>query len=318
MPDPLLYLQTSLLVASASALVVLALAWRGTPASAMLINGACLAGILCGQAVGCYWLPLLVSWPPASSLDRYLLIVLPAALGIELIAAVPMVPKWGALFMRCLLAACLGRVLLHGSVHLAEWTLPQTIATLSICALLPMLVWWGLLRLNERSPGISLPLAITLAIQGAGIAIMLAGYLKGGAAAMIGAAALLGAGLGGARVARRVPLQSLIGLGVVSLSSLLMIGVFFGRLPSASALLLLATPLLCWLTELPWLKTLSPPTIGTLRIALVATVIASVLLVAKQKFERDFRPLLMRADATASQSLAAAVHLPPQPSSRLN
>lgn len=302
MPDPLLYLQAFVLVASASAFVVLALAWRRRLPSAALANSACVAGVACGHIAGYYWLQLSIGWPPASALDRYLVILLPAVLVVELIAALPRFPLRGAWALRVLLAASLGRVLLHRSVYLDEWTAWQELLALVVCALLPMVVWALLARLAERSPGLSLPLALALAMQGAGVAIMLGGYLRGGAAALVAAAALLGASLASARMAKQVPLRALVGIGMVSLCSLLIIGVFFGRLSTAHALVLLAAPLLCWLTELPGHRPRLAWSVAAIRLAVVAAVIAIVLLIAKGKFDREFRPLLLRAATPSNQA----------------
>ena len=276
----------------ASALTVLALGWRSRLPSQMLVSGSCVAGVVIGQVAGCFWLRLPIGWPPASALDRYLIVLLPAALVVELLAAFPKLPPWGVHALRFLLAASMAPVLLHRSVYLDEWTFWQATIAMTVCGALAAVTWLLLTRLAERSPGITLPLALAIAIQGAGVAIMLAGYLRGGAAAMAAATALLGASLACALVARQMPLPSLVGFGVVSLCSLLFIGVFFGRLPIASALALLAAPLLCWLTELGSGCQRSASAEGVIRLTLVAAVVAVVLLIAQRKFEREFRPLL--------------------------
>lgn len=303
MPDPLLYLQAVVVVASASALAVLALGWRSTSPSQMLVSSICVAGLVIGQVAGCVWLRFPVSWPPASALDRYWVVLLPAAIVVELFAAFPKFPPWGAHALRLVLAASMARVLLHRSVYFDEWTAWQAPLVLAVCAALSVGVWVLLARLAERSPGVSLPLALALTIQGAGVAIMLAGYLRGGAAAMVAAAALLGASLACALVAKQVPQRALVGFSVVSLCSLLFIGVFFGRLPMASAMALLAAPLLCWLTELDWCCQRSASALGTIRLTIVATVVAIVLLIAHRKFELEFRPLLLDAAHTSTRSL---------------
>ena len=307
MPDLLLYLQAVVVALSASALAVLALGWRAKSPSQMLVSSICVAGVAIGQVAGCIWLRLPVGWPPASALDRYLVVLLPAAMVVELLAALPKFPPWGVPALRCLLAASMARVLLHQSVYLDEWTAWQAVMALAVCAALASGVWLLLARLAERSPGISLPLALALAIQGAGVAIMFAGYLRGGAAAMVAAAALLGASLACALVAKQVPLPALVGLGVVGLCSLLFIGVFFGRLPTASAVALLTTPLLCWLTELSVCSERSAWTVGAIRLTMVAVVVAIVLLFAQRKFEREFRPLLFDASQTSTTSQRLAV-----------
>jgi len=300
MPDPLVYLQAFVIVASASALVALALGWRLRLPNPMLVDGIGVTSIAIGQAVGIYWLRLPIGWPPASALDRYLVVVLPAVMAVELIAAFPKFPTRGVLALRLMLAASIARVLLHDSVYLEEWAAWQTFVALVSCAALVVGVWLSLARLAERSPGISLPLAIALAIQGAGVSIMLAGYIRGGAAAMVTTAALLGTTLACARGAKRMPQTTLVAFGVVSLCSLLIIGVFFGRLPVASALALLMSPALCWLTEFGGCRNRSVFVVGIIRLTIVAVVVIMVVLVAQRKFEREFRPLL---STTAQSSL---------------
>jgi hypothetical protein len=302
MPDPLLYLQAFVAAAGVSALVVLALRWRQTSSSAIRVTGVCVAGVAVGQAAGVYWLRLSINWPPASALDRYLTILLPATLLVEILAASTSLPRWIVQSLRCILLASIGRVLLHGSVYLDEWTIGQAVFVLAVVAILPLAAWLLLAQLAERSPSISLPLTLALTVQGAGLAIMLAGYLKGGAAATVAAAALLGASTAFASVAKEAPPQALVGLGVVTLSSLLLIGVFFGRLPAVSAVVLFAAPQLCWLTELHWFPQRNWLR-GTVRLALTAAVIAVVLLFAIWKFDREFRPLLGQSSGTNGQPI---------------
>ena len=313
MPDPLLYLHAFVVVACVSVLTVLALGWRSRSPSQLLVSGICVAGVAIGQVPGCFWLRLPIGWPPASALDRYLIILLPAAMVVELLAAFPTLSPWVAWALRSLLAASMAPVLLYRSVYLDEWTAWQATMAIAVCDALAVVVWLLLTRLAERSPGISLPLALALTIQGASVAIMLAGYIRGGAAAMVPAAALLGASLACTLVAKQVPLTALVGFGVVSLCSLLFIGVFFGRLPIASALALLAAPLLCWLTEIGSGCQRSPLVVGVIRLTIVATVVMIVLLIAQRKFEREFRPLLLTSPSKALLTLRTYGDMDPLP-----
>jgi len=166
MPDLLLYLHAVVVVVSASALAVLALGWRSRSPSQMLVSSICVAGLAIGHVAGCFWLRFSVSWPPSSALDRYLVVLLPAAIVVELIAAFPKFPPWGAHTLRLVLAASMARVLLHHSIYFDEWTAWQAPIAMAICAALSVGVWVLLARLTERSPGVSLPLVLALTIQG--------------------------------------------------------------------------------------------------------------------------------------------------------
>lgn len=296
MPDSILYVQAFIVVASVCGLVVLPFVWRAESLNERWVSRACVAGIALGHVAGCFWLRLTIGWPPVNALDRYLVILLPTVAVVELLVTLPRCPRWGACLLRMLLAASLGRVLLHRSVYLDEWTALRSLVSLAVCAGLTIVVWLLLARLADRAPGISIPLALALTIQGAGAAIMLAGYLKGGAAAMVASAAVLGASLACVRVSKHVPLRALVGFGVVSLSGLLLIGVFFGRLSTAGAFVLLGAPLMCWVTEFRWCRPRSAMVVGITRLTFVAAMVAIVLLVAVRKFEREFRPLLFRME----------------------
>ena len=240
MPDPLLYTQAFFAACATGALLSLLIGWACGPKNAYRGNIACIVAITAAHAVGYYVLQLRIAWPPASALDRWIVVLLPAVLIVEFFVCAPRVPQLTGMILRLLLAASIGRVLLHGSVYMQGNDVWKTDVSLVLCAVLTGATWLLLVKLHERSPGISLSLllSLALAIQCAGVSIMLAGYLKGGAAAIIATAALFGVTL----ALFRTTSPSLIGVGVTSLASILTIGVYFGRVPPLSALALTAHP----------------------------------------------------------------------------
>ena len=187
MPDPLLYLKAMGSAAIVSALFVLAIVGVRRPPNTTRLNSACVLGIGLGLAVGYYVLALRLAWPPVTGLDRFLTIVVPTTLGIELIAGFQSVPRWVAWFLRTSLVATIPRILLHGSVYLSgsgsDWTLWQATTVMAVCGALLAGLWGLLSWLSQRSPGVSIPLALCLTTQCAGLTVMMAGYIKGGAAA---------------------------------------------------------------------------------------------------------------------------------------
>lgn len=307
MPEPSLYLQAMGAAAIVSALCVLVLAGVRRPASAARLNSACVLAIGLGLAVGYHGLSWRWTWPPVHGLDRFLTIVIPAVLGIELLAGFQSVPRWVAGCLRVGLAATTPAILLHGSVYLSgsgsDWTIWQAGAGMAVCGAMLAGLWGLLGRLFARSPGVSIPLALCLATQCAGLTVMMAGYIKGGAAAFPLAAALLATALGARLTAPRCRAPVILGIGVVGLSGLLFIGRFFGRLPTDSALAMLTAPLLCWVTETPLLRHRKPWFVGSLRLALVSIPLVVVLVVAKRNFDRDMAPLLGKDLAPASYSM---------------
>ncbi len=118
---------------------------------------------------------------------------------------------------------------------------------------------------------------------GAGLTVMLSGYMSGGLIGLPFAAALIGATLAGLVLAKPPEPTGVLATGAVMLMSLLVIGHFFGELTTASACLLWAAPLASWLPELAP-RSISPTVRGWLRVAAVGVVVAWVLAGAGRKF----------------------------------
>lgn len=331
MPEPLLYLKSMGAAAVVSAIAVLTMAvprrrtnsagTRDTAPGSMNARGAkgngeqlapttgtawpstvCTLGIGLGFVAGCHTLSFRLSWPPVNGLDRLIVIVLPVALGIELIAGFRCIPLWLGWLLRLSLAVLTPRILLHGSVYLSGsgdgWTQWQTISILAAGSALLAIVWGLLSWLSFRSPGASIPTALCLATQCAGVTIMMAGYIQGGAAAVPLVGALIATTLAARFTVTRADLPAsyvapvMTGIGVAGLFGLLFIGHFFGRLSAGSALTMLLAPLLCWVTETPPLRHQKPWLVGLVRLALVAIPLAAVLAMAKQNFDRNMAPLM--------------------------
>ena len=141
---------------------------------------------------------------------------------------------------------------------------------------------------------------------------MLAGYIKGGAAALPVVATILSATIVVALVSKRLSSvanfgeQSIIGIGAVSLFGLLFIGYFFGRLSTGSTLTMLFSPLLCWASEIAVIRNRAIWLVGAVQLTLVAIPLSVVLSLAKRDFDRDMAPLLYldrRADGLAWKGL---------------
>ena len=296
MPDPKLYLLAMAASAIASLLFVLAATAVARPASSTRLNIASILGIGLGLAVGYNVLALRLAWPPAKGLDRLLLIIVPATIGIELIAGFPCKPRSAVWLMRICLAAAAPRILLHNSVYLSgpgsDRDLWQSATQLVSCSILLIGTWRLLTVLSARSPDNSIPLALAMTTQCAGLTIMMAGYIKGGAATIPLAAALVGTTVATELMRKRTSLSGVIGIGVVGLFGVLFIGRFFGRLSTACALTLLLAPLLLWVSDMPLLRHRKPWLVGTLSFLLVAIPLAVVLVLAKQDFDREMVPLL--------------------------
>ncbi len=302
MPDPLLYLQAIGAAIIVSTLCVSAMVgWRQSSSAAWL-NSASIAGIGLGLALGGHVLGLRLAWPPVNGLDRLLMIVMPMALGMELIAGFECVPRWVAWLLRMSLVATIPRILLHGSVYLSggndHWPMWQSVVVMAVCAVLLAVVWGLLSALHERSAGDSIPLVLGLTILCAGLTVMMAGYIHGGGAAIPLAATIVATSIAAWLIQKRsidpthAHSKAIMGVGVVGLFGVLFIGSFFGRISNGCALAMLLAPLLCWVTELPFLRHRNPWLLGSIRLIIVSTALAFVLFAAKRDFDRDMAPLL--------------------------
>ena len=302
MPDPLLYLLAISATTIVSTLCVWAMvAGRPSP-SAAWSNAAYVVGMGLGLAFGGHVLGLRLAWPPVNGLDRLLMIVVPMALGVELIAVFERVPQWVAWLLRMSLAAMIPRILLHGSVYLSgghdQWAMCQSFVVMAVCAGLLAGVWGLLSALPKRSAGDPVLLVLGLTILCAGLTIMMAGYIQGGGAAISLAATIVATTIAAWVIQKRSggPTQihspAIMGVGVVGLFGVLFIGRFFGRISNSCALAMLLSPLLCWVTELPFLRHRNPWLLGSIRLIIVSIALACILFAAKRDFDRDMAPLL--------------------------
>ncbi len=282
--------------ASVSMLCILTLGWLLRANSSARINLVAVPGIGLGLATGFAILKLQLDWPPANAIGRFLLIIVPISVGIEFAASFARLPRWVVCLLRTLLAAATGRILLHGSVYLgsprSEWTPPQAILILVLCGSLLLAEWALLSWLSRRSPGAIVPLAIALATQSAAITIMLAGYVTGGATAIVFVAAIVGSIIASGLLVKRPDSQGAIGIGLVGLYGLLFIGRFFGALSTMAALTLMCSPFFCWVAEIPVLRRQRRWIVGVCCLTLVAIPLTVLLVLAKQYFDQHTAPLL--------------------------
>jgi len=302
MPDSTVYMEAMGAAVIVSTVWLLAMSAVRTLSNRPSLRLSCLGALAGGLVVGYGMLPLNLAWPPRNGLERLLTLVIPAALLVELVAGCQRVPTAIAWLLRLSLCLSLPRILLHDSVYLSGsdrvWDVWQASGVLTICGLMVWGMWISLACLSDRSPGVSVPLALPMATVCSGVTVMLAGYVKGGAAAFPMAAVLLATTLAAACVSKRAGqthnpgLAPIIAIGVVGLFGLVFIGRFFGEVSTGRALGLLLAPHLCWTTECLGLRYQKPWLVGPLRLLLVAIPLIAVLVLAKRDFDREMAPLL--------------------------
>src|SRR5262249_56288545 len=138
--------------------------------------------------VGGHWLFVRPRGPLVEDKDRFLLILFPAAVAVECLAAVRALPRWLAWALRLALAGGAARLLLHGSTYITdlsgpdtrEWTVAEERLILGGLAVALAAAWVLLSLLVRVAPGRSVPLSLALTCAGAGVTVMLSGYFSGG------------------------------------------------------------------------------------------------------------------------------------------
>lgn len=304
------------LIAAVSAALILLLfgwPWRAPRTRKTAVGGVLSIGV--GFLAGCWYLGLRPSWPPLENEDRFLLILFPAVVAVELVAALlqPEVRSpesdaisgsrlrlldlrvWLPWLLRLIVAATAARILLHNTSYIADlsgpgtrqWTVEQTWQILGTLAAALAGVWILLAWLSHREPGRAVPFTVAVACVGTAVALMLSGYASGGPLAMPLAGAVVGTLMASLVMRGNVPLDGMLGLSVVGLFGVLVMGRFFAELTWTSAALLFFAPLVCWLAELPPVRLLKPRLRPLAGIALAAAPVLIALALAQQKFVED-------------------------------
>jgi len=321
MPDPRLFVLGLAVAAIASLLIMrasMALQPDATAGTGRWRRSAWV-GLLAGLAAGWDRLGYAIPWPPATGLDRLLLVVLPAVMVVDWIdrsrayrgglggaiespqrselASLPVV-------LLGLMSVGVPLVLLWGSVYLARGLDAQSLSGRgALFVASGVLLGAGgvsLQRLSMRPGGWTVPVSLVLALLTAGTCILLGGYIKGGAVAFPLAGSLLGglfatirgraepASAAGSDEVRRV----LVTLGTISLYGVLLVGCAFGRLPGSRALLVGLAPLLGWITEWAPLRVGTVRWLTCVRGVVMAVPLAMALVSAKHDFDRTLGPLV--------------------------
>ena len=295
MPDPVVILKAAAAAAALAAGILLLGGWRWRAPHAVRTAAAAALAVGAGFFAGAWLLDFRFHFPPSEDQDRLLFVLVPAAVGVEIMAAALRRAAWMGWVLRLALAAVAARIILHDSSYITdlagpgsrEWPLGQTWLILLGLAGALAATWALLSLLLARSSAWSVPATLALVAACAAVTIMLSGYASGGQLGFPLAAALGGAAVASLVIGRNPDLRGVLGVGLVTLFALLLAGRFFGKLTTVNAALLFAAPLLGWLPELPYVRRLGPRTRGSMRVVLAAVPLLLALILANQKSEAD-------------------------------
>jgi hypothetical protein len=310
MPDPFLILQAIAASGGLAAAILLVCGWPWKSPRPRLANAGSAIGVGVGFLVGCLILGLTPHWPPREDVDRWLLFLLPAVIGAEAISAVAPRRKWLAWLVRGLVAIAAGRILLHGTIYIAElpgatrkWSVAEAWLYLAGMAAALAAAWVLILWLANRAPSRAVPLSVALASAAAAVTIMLSGYATGGQMGLPLSAALAAVTMASLALPKSTHLYGALGVGIVGLFALLVVGRFFGELTTARAALLFLAPLGCWVVELPYLRTFKPWQRGLLQLFVVSLPLIFVVVQAQRQFAADSQRNKASGDASADEYL---------------
>jgi hypothetical protein len=245
------------------------------------------AGILAASGATDQW----PHWPALEDRARFLSLLVPLCLVVETVAVL-LRSGSVAWIVRLGLAAVVAPILLYNTVYLADLNGPNSAwwspaqATIVLCGLAALLalVWVLLSWLQSRTSTPAVLWVLMLDALATAVTVMLSGYYGGGLLGLGLAGALAGATLASYLVQPRSPTNGSLGMSVIGIFALLLLGRFFGNLPTRLAACLLLAPLLAWIVELPRLRRLTPRWQDAGRLSCVAVPLIIVVILAQRTF----------------------------------
>ncbi len=310
MPDPVLILKAVAASGGLAALILLACAWPWKAPRAKLATAGSAVAVAAGFVVGCLVLGIKPHWPPLEDVDRWLLLLMPAAVIAELIALFFGRPKWIVWLARGVISIAAGQILLHGTTYIAEmpgaarqWSVAQTWLYLGAMTVALAAAWASLLWLAGRQSSGMIPISIALACGASAVTIMLSGYATGGQMGLPLAGALVAVTLAALLLRKPIGLDGAVGVGIVGQFALLVVGRFFGELTTLHGVLLFAAPLACWVAELPNVRMFKSWQRALVQLIVVCIPLAFVVVQAQHKFATDSKRTSASGDASADEYL---------------
>jgi len=282
--------------AAAAGAIAAVLAWFAGRWPRIASAGAVVA-VACGFGLGAWLLRARPSWPPGDVVGRWLLVVVPSAALVEVLAAAGTGRLWPWMF-RGVIAALLAPALLDGTVYVSDaagagsrqWSVARIAATYGVVAVCLIGTWFAVAAAAGRSSGRIVTLAVGLIVAAAGIAVAISGYATGGTLGIPLAAALIGAGMASFFLDDSGWLCNATGFGVVGLFAQVLVGHWFGSLSLLATGLLLASPLALGALRLPLIDRRGGWVKGLAAITVTGIPVACAMMAALGTFADDVNP----------------------------
>ena len=206
--------------------------------------------------------------------------------------------RWIAWTLRIAVATAAAPILLYNSSyiadldgagpHSAEWNRAETALALVLSATMLAGVWGLLAVLQARTSNRALSPVLVFTALASGATVMLCGYFRGGQFALPIAGAVAGATLASYALPKQSEENPCLGVGLLSIFTVIFIGRFYGSLPTSPAIGLLFAPLLLWIAEIPALRKLPPAARAAIGIAAVLTTLVFIVAWAQIRFNAAF------------------------------
>ena len=120
MPDPIVILSAMGIAFAVSDLVVGGFGWPRRTSGRAWVDASWVLGVASGFFLGCWVLGNRPHWPPRDDHDRLFIVVLPAIVLVELLAASKRVPRWLVNALRAAVIIGTAPVLLFGTSYLSD------------------------------------------------------------------------------------------------------------------------------------------------------------------------------------------------------
>ena len=214
------------------------------------------------------------------------MVVLPAALAVEVFGVLPRVPRALNVAMRVLVILATPPLLLLPLIR-NTWSTGETLAWCGGSALAMLALIEGVGHLAKGTESRAPWLAMAIAAAAAGATIAASGSATLGQLGLTLAAGMLGAWLTGLFFPPFATIRSGLFIAVILLGGVIIMGVHFASLKPWHAVVLIASPLAAWVIHAPPLRRLRPWQLAIIAVLVTGAVAATAAVPAAITAQRE-------------------------------